>query len=480
MGELLGRQAKLIVPRFQRPYSWEKKHVEIFWNDIIGHHKKNDNDRYFLGPIVVLIKSNDVIEILDGQQRLATATILFSVLRDVGRSLQTLGAQNFASHIQDQLILQEDTETDVFSLEMGEMDNLYFKDTIQTFADPPPTKKPTVRSHRNIQKARQVLQDSVKAQIAGLDPPLALSNLKKLQKTFRNLVMACIPVNSEEQAFQIFETLNDRGLRLSVPDLLLNYLMRESGETDRAQIRQYWNEMLTQIGTRDINRFLRHMWVSKYGDLKTEDLFTALKKHIVSKSVNCLEFTRMCSDECEHYVQLIEADADALKDAAPHVHSLLRGLDIQAALPLLLSCHGRLEPTDLTKVVRWLLVFVTRYSVVVNLDPSGLETVLFTLAREVRNKLARKETSQNCVKHIKDALVKNAPADDQVKRSAETLFVSPDDAKYLLGRLALHMESATKELRPNEVNVEHIFPKNPGNECRIRKNWILIFGTSAT
>ncbi len=48
--------------------------------------------------------------------------------------------------------------------------------------------------------------------------------------------MACIPITSGERAFQMFETLNDRGLRLSVPDLLLNYLMKEAKAMERLQI----------------------------------------------------------------------------------------------------------------------------------------------------------------------------------------------------------------------------------------------------
>ena len=132
--------------------------------------------------------------------------------------------------------------------------------------------------------------------------------------------MACIPVTSERAAFRIFETLNDRGLRLSVPDLLLNYLMRiASDDPERSQIREYWNEMLEQMGRRDINKFLRHMWVSKYGDLKKQDLFSALKNHIESEGIHSIEFTQTCSEECESYTHLVDHNETYLgKAASPH------------------------------------------------------------------------------------------------------------------------------------------------------------------
>jgi uncharacterized protein with ParB-like and HNH nuclease domain len=87
VGELLSTisRSRIVVPTFQRGYEWAKKHVEAFWIDIQKFEKERDSKtgskKYFLGPIVVLEKPDDVIELLDGQQRLATATILLSVLR---------------------------------------------------------------------------------------------------------------------------------------------------------------------------------------------------------------------------------------------------------------------------------------------------------------------------------------------------------------------------------------------------------------
>jgi len=254
-----------------------------------------------------------------------------------------------------------------------------------------------------------------------------------------------------------------------VPDLLLNYLMRVAvSEAERRQIRDFWNEMLEQMGRRDINRFLRHMWVSKYGDLKSQDLFTALKDHIEKHSIASLDFTRTCSEECESYVQLLDVDEERLGKTAPQVRSLLRELDFQSALPLLLSGYIMFESSDFEKICRWLLVFVTRYSIVANLDSSGLETVLFELAREIRSKMTDKKpaTAKACMAHIKNTLIKNAPSDEQINLSVNALTLAPDEAKYLLSRLASHMQTRTKEVKINETNLEHIFPKNPANEWK--------------
>src|SRR5579859_3316085 len=102
IGELLGanERARIRVPQFQRGYSWERKHIRDFWLDLATFQKesavKGGPDKYFLGPIVVRAESKQEIWLLDGQQRLGTATILFSVLRDIGRTLGIQDANDFA------------------------------------------------------------------------------------------------------------------------------------------------------------------------------------------------------------------------------------------------------------------------------------------------------------------------------------------------------------------------------------------------
>jgi hypothetical protein len=340
VSELLGsnQSRRLVVPRFQRGYSWDKKHIEALWKDIMrfmdegglaGHRK------YFLGPIVTLNEVDKETHLLDGQQRLATTTILCSVIRNEARRVAdtpdakarnvSIALTNLARDIQVQSIQKDDDGP--YSLALGENDEVFFKETVQS--DPAQSIEPTLRSHRKIQAAQRVLVDLVQKKTATLHAKQTLHMLKDLWNTIRqSLVMTCIPVMSERDAFQIFETLNDRGLRLSPPDLLLNYLMRVANpESDRPQIRALWTAMLEQMGRRDTNRFLRHLWVSKYGDIK-EDLFTALKTHIEASSIGSVDFVRECHAECGRYVELLDGK-ETLGDAKKHVEFLVRVLDIQ-------------------------------------------------------------------------------------------------------------------------------------------------------
>lgn len=465
VGELLGSTNRELieVPKFQRGYEWGKKHVGSFWADIVQFEKergtKGGPKKYFLGPIVVLEDKdgNEIIQLLDGQQRLATATILFSVLRDIGKSIGVKDGNDFARDTQNQFISKEDGK---YALKLGSTDEQYFRDSIQN--ESAVGVKPKLRTHRNIQSARGLLWEKVQGKVAGAAPDAQLTVLRSLRQILTSdLVLACIPVESERDAFRIFETLNDRGLRLSVPDLLLNYLMRQAKtDPERKQVREHWTDMIERMGKRDINRFLRHMWVSKYGDLKSQDLFSELKEHIEKNSISSLDFARACNEECEFYVQLVSLDAQHLEKAHKYVRSLLSGLDAQSSLPLLLSAYQKLPPTDFLKLCQWMLVFIVRFSVIAGKDASGLENVMFALARDVRTQ----PDTKACMKHVKETLMKYSPTDDQLKSEIPTLILSSEDAGYFMSCLANYFQSATKETKADEANVEHIYPKNPAEK----------------
>lgn len=206
------------------------------------------------------------------------------------------------------------------------------------------------------------------------------------------------------------------------------------------------------------------MWVSRYGDLKKDDLFTALKAHIEKHHVNSLDFARDCADECDDYIQLATADESQLpQEAFPFVRALTRELGLRSALPLLLSSYLVLQAGDFGRVAKYVLVFVTRYSIIGNRESSGMEDLLFSLAREMRGMATKgdKAGSYKAAGHVKDSLSNYAPDDDATKKAVESSILDSSDAKYVMTRLARYVQDPQKEITLGETNLEHIYPQNP-------------------
>lgn len=473
VGDLLSanERACIYVPEFQRGYSWKKEHVETFWDDLrnfqIEGKKKNGPTKYFVGPIVTQSKDKTRTDLLDGQQRLATATILIAAIREATRHLSPpefkfQEADDFRRDLQRDLI---EKATGGFALEMGETDKDYFRETIQR--DPPKhDTKVKTRSHQNINEARKILEAAVSAHIRDMAPHVALRELKELQQMVRSdLVMACIPVEQERDAFKIFETLNNRGLRLSPSDLLLNYLMRVSTAEERTKIRDCWTAMVEMMGVRDVHSFLRHLWICRVGDIKNEDLFTSIQRNIESGQLNGLEFAEVCQLECELYCDLCDADSEALGDAAQHIKNLVGGLGCKAALPLLLAVYYCF-PLSLEDAVRWILIYVVRHSILAGQERSKMEALLFDLAHRVWTKSddAAFKTGHRAI--LKQALREAAPSDQVIGQSLETIELTSEEARYVVRKIADHLQSSTGEVgsQIKKTNIEHIFPKNPSVE----------------
>ena len=467
IGELLGSFERRVVavPRFQRGYSWERPHVATFWNDVVAFSQEYERNpksaTYFFGPVVVQNQLEE-IHLLDGQQRLATVTILLAVIRDTARTLTfTRGepGHDLAHEIKSQLI-QKDESDPPFALRLGELDQGFYQAVVQT--DPREDLTPTLRSHELIRTAYKDLRQFVGEAIAGLDSDAALKKLKHLKDSVaKGMLVVAINVESEDDAYSIFETLNDRGLRLSVPDLLLNLLMRRaSNETERGRIRDKWNEMLEQMGRRDIDRFLRHMWLSRYGDLKAKGLFNALKDHLRDNRIQSLEFAESCALDCDYYVAVLDQTTAIPKAARSNVAGLVKYLGVTSSLPMLLSGLQCLTDANFSSLIERAVALAVRYTAIADLNPATLESVFYEAARRMRTADAAGRPSADILRETLTLLDGLWPGDDLVREKAQEAILTRAPALWIMTRIAQHLQSATGEIAIGDANLEHIFPRN--------------------
>ena len=104
--DILTLNRKYVIPRFQREYSWEKTEHDMFWDDIltqikIVNHELKTSD-YFIGAVVLVGDDSKDIEfqVVDGQQRLTTITIIFSVLTQILKDIDTPLSQSCYSYVE--------------------------------------------------------------------------------------------------------------------------------------------------------------------------------------------------------------------------------------------------------------------------------------------------------------------------------------------------------------------------------------------
>lgn len=275
-----------VIPRFQRPYSWTSENLEDFLQDVIG-----DNDEgYFIGPMVAYKVGKRVAAIVDGQQRVTTISILMCVLRDL---FLEIGEHKLATAITRYIERDDDDSVDHFVLR-AEAAGEFLKSQIQV--KPPRTEvRPGNDEQRALRKAYDEISSSLRERIAGLDTERsadeespATKELRLVRDRVLSLQTIWIQLDSEDDAYIIFETLNSRGKDLEVVDLLKNHLLSklkpENGDLDSARLG--WTKMretLFEAGNANPNKFILHWWLSK-GDYTAErKLYKLLKKRLDQK-----------------------------------------------------------------------------------------------------------------------------------------------------------------------------------------------------
>jgi hypothetical protein len=411
-----------------------------------------------------LIEGDDNLLLLDGQQRLATATVLLAVMRDIARSLDKGSAKSgadFARDIQRDLI-EKDTDPPCYALTLSELDEPFFLKAIKE--DPPSVPQNKLRSHVLLASAYKMLSEKLSALINVQAPQEALKSIKQLLDAMtKGMSLIAITVQSEDDAYLIFETLNDRGLRLSVPDLVLNLLMRRAPDaTARGLVRQHWNAMLRELGKRDVSRFLRHLWVSRYGDIKAEGLFAAIKRELETNSLDSIAFAELCAEECDDYVALLECTVQLqTKQGRANLEGIVKYLQLRSAPPLLLAGYRCLSSGDFEKLLQWIVTTHIRFIVVTNQNPLDLESRLYEAARAIRTSAAAGDSSSKQLALAKAKIAELATTDAALQQAAEDVLLDRSEAVWLMAQLANSLQSETKEVGMDKANLEHVFPQSP-------------------
>jgi hypothetical protein len=460
IGDLLSMtNPAIIVPDWQRNYSWRAEHVETLWNDVVRFSEKSGQtltDEYFFGSVVLVNGADQRLLLLDGQQRLATSTILLSTIRDAimpldsvtGNFIQTTWLSGFDPIRQAQ----------IQKIRLNVYDRDFFKRLV---SDPRPVEyvepQPDHASHNLIAAARNFFVKSIAAEIANLDQTAASAWLRRVVAILTDhfTVIAAFS-DSEDNAAEVFETLNDRGIGLSTPDLLRNLVIRRTPPSHLNEVVERWEDVIAFETDTEIKSFLRHYWVSKHGDVKSQSLYREVKSVIEAQDLNSVSLSAEFSDAARLYrnIRSATAETENASEILAHINSVGPGAAI--LYPAILSVLATFGPEDAERALQALLNVYARDGIIGQIENSILENRFYKAARSLRSH----KSLQSFFAEIADG----ALSDDDVRTAFRRLSLSQNGPRrYLL--LCIEMSKRqTGEVqinKPSKVHVEHIYPQKP-------------------
>lgn len=461
IGELLSRQRKYRVPIHQRDYAWTDDQVSQFWEDI-RDAMEADNAEHFLGAIVFRqIEEDKDYEIIDGQQRLATALIILAVIRDIYYE----NNDDLWKDIQATYFGRRDRRTReiVSNFIMNSTNDEFFQRFVANHASKDKIraalKRRTTRpTNKRLLQAYFYLREQVDNLIGDALEELDTGPLIDLEEFLsKKLTVILVTVSDEADAFMLFETLNERGLELSIMDLLKNHLFGKA----RAKIeivKQKWLEMNANLDERAGVRFLRHYWVSKHGRIQAGRLFRDIRDKTGTQSA-AIGLADDLSKSSFIYAALSAPNDPLWDDHSESLRRNIRSLDGLGAIqcyPVLLAANEKLEPRDFERTVWSMLVMAIRYSLIGGLRTGALEIRYAELAHKITRKEIRRAGA--IVRGLRDLYPSDR--DFRAKFANKEVQVAKH-SRFLLHELEIEARADGLEpiLDPRDLNLDHIAPK---------------------
>lgn len=302
-----------------------------------------------------------------------------------------------------------------------------------------------------------------------------------------------IKVKEDEDAYQIFESLNDKGQSLSKSNLVKNLIMKIINDpTNKSTWSKKWDDMITSLNKEemDVNKFLRMSLISRgfpdnsgklrFGEfpivnsskktkVTTNNFYRIVKAMITSESlaINYIENLQKDAEICIKFnspqTKYPDTTTDLVnqnRDVKPALIDMAY-LDAEYIIIPILCAYRKWKPTsdEFILLVKVLVSFFFRYKIVSKLSPSNLEQIAFVACDIISNGESGKE-QKSLFKIIKFVLQYNKSA--YFENQFEYRFDPPNDAnvKFILKHVESYMKKKTDDTIPiDKVEIEHILPK---------------------
>ena len=467
------------IPRYQREYTWTRAQWDALFEDLL------DNElHYFLGSIICINQSQDALtvqslELVDGQQRMTTLSLLLAAIYQSYRTLPNLGMEQQIElyNLKHKLVLkkksdqprlipqvQNNNQQDYFAV-LGQTGIL---DDVETVPN---------AGNRRVMKAFRHFISRIELYLEHSADPIA--SLQALLEKVNTATLVKIEVAGHSDAYTLFESLNNRGVPLTAIDLIKNKLLAVLESKDPGSIDKQYNRWKKVIDALGDDYAVQERFFRQYYNAFKPDLKDVVSVPVATKSNLMQVYEKLIAHDAEGFlhamIRLSSRYAQIVGYRAvpeqPKLSSLLLSLDrIQGAaayllLMVLMECQTELELNHehLEQAVIFLIAFFVRRNTT-DLPPTrDLTRIFMDVAETIRELRAG-----DVVSHIQHRLKAESASDEQFEKSLKGPIYEDNKAVCRFVLCALEERRMTREtqvdlwaLKGKQYvwTIEHIFPQ---------------------
>ncbi len=469
MADLLGNGRIYRVPTYQRDYSWREENWEDLWLDILALNQGQEG-RHYMGSVVFQARNDKELLIIDGQQRLATLSLItICVIKKltelVNEGVDPENNKERVEILRRTYLGDKDPRSLLYSSKLflnANNDDFYQHYILQL--RPPPNPHRLSDTDKLLYQGFQYFDKQLTSQHQTVSSGEALTEFLT-DTVARRLLFIQILVEDELSAYTVFETLNARGVDLTSTDLLKNYLFSLiPSEHDLKHVQNQWVRIANTVGTDRFPEFLRHLINSEQAFIRSERLFKVIKDR-VRDGAAALDLMDNLERESDIYAALRDPSHERWKadrDQREHIR-VLRVFNVKQLLPLLLAGYRRLDSVMFGRLLRLCVVISFRYNVISGLNTNELEKAYNKAAIGIH------EAELKTMTQIYNALRSVYVTDEKFFNDFAFKSINTTRRKKLVRYILFQFDAdvtgqQARDFEDDPATIEHILPENPGQD----------------
>lgn len=294
------------IPKYQRAYAWKQHQIVELWEDLCEYNRTKDNEsKYVFGQTIVYDSKNDKVKyVIDGQQRLTTSYLFIAAAKKMiskiypDRNNYPKKVDKYWTYLDNLICDMNSIDDDVPYLTVIKKNKDQFKKIINLEID-----TPCVDSESNMISAYSIFMRVLYAYMLDKEYDLkseilddysiivnnqtCFARLKEITDTYLSFLVVYITVSRLIDAYRIFDTVNTRGIRLGITDLVKNYIFANCYSDDKSlqeddfSIETDWESIVSSCSG-DFDKFFRYVLIAKFGVVREDQLFDTVKDKIDS------------------------------------------------------------------------------------------------------------------------------------------------------------------------------------------------------
>jgi hypothetical protein len=466
--KLMGNGLVYRVPMFQRDYSWTEQEWDDLWQDIAALLEPGGEQGHYMGYLVLQSGDERNYDIIDGQQRMTTLSlVVLAVLHNLQRlvELKIDGQDNLrrAEELRKTYIGYLDPVTLISrsKLSLNRHNDQFYQTYLVPLERLP--KRNLKSSEHLLRKGFEWFENRVRDRFGETRSGADLARF--VDAVADRLFFTVISVTDELNAFKVFETLNARGVRLSSTDLLKNYLfsvVHKAGGHDHEirTLEERWEAVIGKLGSESVPDFLRVFWNSQNPLTRHAELFKTIRASIKTKA-DVFALLRDMDRDADIYAALGDANDSVWNvDQRKHIAELAM-FNIRQPYALLLATRRTLSDPEFTRVLRACSVVSFRYNVIGNLATNEQERVYNSAAEKIaKNQLTGAADIIRALRPVypPDAQFRTAFSEKQIRSTSAR---NRQVMRYILFEIERHVADHAFDYASDKYALEHILPEHP-------------------